>query len=235
MSRRCSDDSAKKQAAVVPFDVESSSSTYAADDGDGALSSDLPAPSRCCDWICNNCLCHGVVFGGNPCCGMRVASIVCNVIAIVLTAFNVMIVTLSMEEEFWNDGYPDADAMSPEERNEIASFKAYIERFYHLGLAFSFAAFPCLVMAIVGNVNYQWKLVAPLLILPFVRVLAFALFSPPFIVDFFIVYLLLLSYPNWRFVWEMRKGILTRPAISGHQSLPTEDTATWPSGRNSFE
>lgn len=91
---------------------------------------------------------------------------------------------------------------------------------FYLEMASCYAGLFCLVMAIVGNVKYQWKLVAPLLIF---RALAFVLTI--FLDDGNNFYLLFLSYPNWKFVSEVRKGILTRPASSGghHQSLPTED------------
>lgn len=223
--------SAKKQA-VVPFDVETSKAAeQRALSEEGiitvtatAIDELLPPPRRCCDCICNSCL----FFYGNPCCGMRTASIVCNVIALCWTVFYILLETVSWQEEFWNqypDGYETADdfaSLSPEEQEWATSFITNIKLTLYLEMAFCYAGLLCLVMAIVGNVKYQWKMVVPLFIL---RVLAFSVnLAPAFMPDGSNLMLLLLSYPNWKFVSEVRKGILTRPATSGgHQSLPTED------------
>lgn len=136
--------------------------------------------------------------------------------------------TLSFREEFWNqyaDDYQNADdftSLSPEEQDEWIALIDGVKLTFYLEMALSYAGLLCLLLAIVGNAKYQWNLVAPLLVL---RVLAFSIiFAPTFIFDGSNVYLLLLSYPNWKFVSEVRKGILARPASSGgHQSLPTEE------------
>ena len=232
---------AKKQAVssvVIPFDVETSKAAeQRALSEEGIITATataaddlLPRPRRCCDCICNSCLCRGIIFGGNPCCGMRTASIVCNVIALCWTVIYVVSSMLTWEENsdsylvfFCGSDDDDETPMSPKEQDECASV-ASIKFTFYLEMALSYAGLLCLVMAIVGNAKYQWKLAVPLLIL---RVLAFSIWFDPlwkFMCDGSNVYLLFLSYPNWKFVSEVRKGILTRPATSGgHQSLPTEE------------
>ena len=105
---------AKKQAVssvVIPFDVETSKAAeQRALSEEGIITATataaddlLPRPRRCCDCICNSCLCRGIIFGGNPCCGMRTASIVCNVIALCWTAIYVVSSMLTWEE--YSDSY----------------------------------------------------------------------------------------------------------------------------------
>ena len=170
---------------------------------------------------------------GNTCCNIRTVSIVCNSIALLSATIYVVSNMLLWEEysDYYNVyfcGSDDDDApMSQEEQDECVSTVAIINFTFYFGMTFSYAGLLCLVMAIVGNIKYQWKLVLPLLIL---RVLAFSIWFDPlwkFMSDGSNLFFLLLSLPNWKFVWEVREGILTCPASSsGHQSLPTEDNCS---------
>ena len=87
---------------MVPFEVETGKAAeQRAPSEEGIITADdelRPAPRRCCDCICNTCLCKGIIFGDNPCCGMRTASIVCNVIAICLTVFYILLETVSWQD-----------------------------------------------------------------------------------------------------------------------------------------